>query len=136
MSFGTVQSLDLIGAEAFRGGAIQNHGYKRPPETLFTYLGSLAPADLAMARNRYCRVVRSASYRFTAYKLRCLFPYRWKVLQQFLGCLIQHFAVLLLVIPGINRLAGSTHPDKLLCTGIIDTEDESPDINRRAGCRT
>lgn len=60
---------------------------------------------------------------------RCLFPFRWKVLQQFLCCLIQVFAVLLLVLAGIDCLGSSTYPNKLLCRRVIDTEDQGPDVN-------
>jgi hypothetical protein len=60
---------------------------------------------------------------------RCLLPSRREVLQQFLRSLIQVFPVLLLLLGGIDRMLGSTDPNKQLCSRVVDSEDESPDVN-------
>jgi hypothetical protein len=32
-------------------------------------------------------------------------------------------------LPGFNRMLGSTYPNELLCSKVIHTKDESPDVN-------
>src|SRR5271166_126884 len=54
----------------------------------------------------------------------------WReVLQQFLRSLIEPFLVLLLFFAGFNRMLGSTYPNELLCSRVVHTNDESPDVN-------
>jgi hypothetical protein len=60
---------------------------------------------------------------------RRLVPFRWKVLQQFLCSLVEPLLVFLLIFAGLNRMLGSTYPNELLCSGVINTKDESPDVN-------
>ena len=60
--------------------------------------------------------------------LRGLLPSRREVFQQFLSSLIQVLLVFFLRLGRVDRMLGSTDPNKLLCSRIIDTEDESPDV--------
>ncbi len=53
---------------------------------------------------------------------------RRKVLQQFLRSLIEPLLVFLLFFAGFNRMLGSTYPNELLHSGVIHTNDESPDV--------
>ena len=53
---------------------------------------------------------------------------RREVLQQFLRSLIEPFLVFLLFFAGFNRMLGSTYPNELLCSRVIHTNDESPDV--------
>src|SRR5271165_3972049 len=52
-----------------------------------------------------------------------------KVLQQFLRALIEPLLVFLLFFARFNRMLGSAYPNQLLCSGVIHTNDESPDVN-------
>ena len=59
----------------------------------------------------------------------CLFAAsRRKVLQQFLRSFIEPFLVFLLLFARFKRMLDSTYPNEFLCSRVIHTKDESPDV--------
>jgi hypothetical protein len=85
---------------------------------------------LASPRQISCFLAGSYSFNTSARQDRtCLLPPRRKVLEQFLRSFVEPFLVLLLFFAGFKRMLGSTYPNELLCSRVIHTEDESPDVN-------
>ena len=76
-SFSTAQSHDLNWSRGLSSRRCSKPPVQKPAREALTHPGESGPAGPAHGRNRYCRVFAA----LTAYKVRGLFPCRWKVLQ-------------------------------------------------------
>jgi hypothetical protein len=95
---------------------------------------TVAKLDLTHLENRYDDIDLPSRSNTLANSVRamnrtCLLPPRREILQEFLGSLIEPFLIFLLFVAGFNRVLGSTDPNQFLCSRVIHTKDECPDIN-------
>jgi hypothetical protein len=95
---------------------------------------TVAKLDLTHLENRYDDIDLPSRSNTLANSVRamnrtCLLPPGREIPQEFLGSLIEPFLIFLLSVAGFNRVLGSTDPNQFLCSRVIHTKHECPDIN-------